>query len=61
MRSLAIAVCLALALTALPAVVPAAAELSPVGDADARPPCVIGPDSCIIPMYCVTDPCPSYP
>lgn len=59
--TVAIAVCLALAWTALPGAVAALEPLSIVGDADARPPCVIGPDDCIIPIYCFTDPCPSWP
>jgi hypothetical protein len=59
--TVAIAVCLALAWTALPAAFPALEEVSVAGAADARPPCVIGPDDCIIPMYCVTEPCPSWP
>lgn len=58
--TIAIAVCLALAWTALPAVVPELETVSPAGHAEARK-CVIGPDDCIIPMYCFTEPCPSYP
>lgn len=58
--TIAVAVCLALALVALPAVVPAAEEVVPFGAAEAKP-CVIGQNGCIIPLYCVTDPCPSWP
>jgi hypothetical protein len=58
--TIAIAAVIALALVALPAL-PAAEDVSPVGSADARPPCVIGQNGCIIPMYCVMEPCPSYP
>ena len=58
--TVAIAVCIALAWTALPTAIPALEEISPVGDAEARR-CVIGPDDCLIPMYCVTEPCPSWP
>lgn len=58
--TIAVAVCLALAMTALPATFPALEDVSPVGGAEARK-CVIGPDDCIIPMYCVTEPCPSWP
>jgi hypothetical protein len=59
--TVAIAVCLALAWTALPAAFPALEEASFTGAADARPPCVIGQNGCIIPMYCVMEPCPNYP
>lgn len=59
--TIAIAVCIALAWTALPAVVPALEAASPAGASEAKPSCVIGPDGCVIPMYCFTEPCPSWP
>lgn len=61
MRTLVIAVCLALAFTALPAVVPAAADVMPVGEAAAAPPCIVGETGCIITLNCVREPCPSIP
>jgi hypothetical protein len=59
--SIAIAACLTLAFLALPVAFPATDDLSPVGAAQARPPCVIGQNGCVIPIYCFTDPCPNFP
>lgn len=59
--TIAIALVVGFALLGVVAAVPALAPVSPVGSAEARIPCVIGPDSCLIPMYCFTDPCPDYP
>lgn len=57
--TLALAVMLALAVTALPAFVPEAEEVSFAGSAVAGPPCVIGSDGrCIIQIVCVREPCP---
>lgn len=59
--TIAVAIVLGFALLGVVAAVPTLDAVAPVGSANAAPPCVIGQNGCVIPIYCFTDPCPEYP
>lgn len=61
-RIVTFAVLLAIGTFVAPAAVPALESIDPAPSAAAARPCILGSSSdCIIPIYCIREPCPHFP